>query len=157
MSPVHRVLNLAGVLLPFAGFLVAVALLWNTELVGATDLSLFAVLYLLTADFTFVNEAGLGLSLGAADYLTKPIDWSRLKRVLDHYRCGGQPEGPVLVVEDTSTTGSSVLTAVRAVRDAGATVVGVATVVDRDTGAREAIEARGLPYRHLLDLSDLGL
>ncbi len=63
----------------------------------------------------------------------------------------------VLVVEDTSTTGRSVLAAVRAVRDAGATVVGVATVVDRGTGAREAIEAEGAPYRSLLGLADLGL
>ena len=38
-----------------------------------------------------------------------------------------------------------------------ATVVGVATVVDRGTGAREAIEAEGAPYRSLLGLADLGL
>ncbi len=63
----------------------------------------------------------------------------------------------VLAVEDTSTTGGSVLTAVEALHEAGATVVGVATVVDRDTGAREAIEKEGLPYRYLLDLDDLGL
>jgi orotate phosphoribosyltransferase len=46
---------------------------------------------------------------------------------------------------------------VRAVREAGATVVGVATVVDRSTGAREAVEAEGAPYRALLGLADLGL
>jgi orotate phosphoribosyltransferase len=63
----------------------------------------------------------------------------------------------VFAVEDTSTTGGSVLTAVDALREAGADVVGVATVVDRDTGAREAVEAAGLPYRYLLDLADLGL
>jgi orotate phosphoribosyltransferase len=63
----------------------------------------------------------------------------------------------VLVVEDTSTTGNSALTAVRAVRDAGGHVVGVATVVDRATGAAEAIEAEGLPYRSALGLADLGL
>jgi orotate phosphoribosyltransferase len=63
----------------------------------------------------------------------------------------------VLAVEDTSTTGGSVLTAVAALREAGADVVGVVTVVDRNTGAREAIEAEGLPYRYLLDLADLGL
>ncbi|WP_344801005.1 orotate phosphoribosyltransferase [Actinokineospora diospyrosa] len=63
----------------------------------------------------------------------------------------------VLAVEDTSTTGGSVLTAVEALVEAGAVVVGVATVVDRDTGAREAIEAKGLPYRSLLGLADLGL
>jgi orotate phosphoribosyltransferase len=50
-----------------------------------------------------------------------------------------------------------VLTAVDALTEAGASVVGVATVVDRDTGAREAIEARGLRYRYLLGLADLGL
>jgi orotate phosphoribosyltransferase len=72
-------------------------------------------------------------------------------------------EGPdvkgrrVLAVEDTSTTGASVLTAVEALRANGATVVGVATVVDRGTGAREVIEESGLPYRYLLDLTDLGL
>jgi orotate phosphoribosyltransferase len=60
-------------------------------------------------------------------------------------------------VEDTSTTGNSALTAVRAVREASAEVVGVATVIDRDTGAREAIEAEGVPYRALLGLADLGL
>jgi len=41
--------------------------------------------------------------------------------------------------------------------EAGAHVVGVATVVDRDTGAKEAIQARGLAYRYLLDRADLGL
>ena len=72
-------------------------------------------------------------------------------------------EGPdvagrrVLAVEDTSTTGGSVLTAVEALRTEGAEIVGVATVVDRDTGAREAIQAAGLEYRSLLGLADLGL
>lgn len=62
-----------------------------------------------------------------------------------------------LVVEDTSTTGNSALTAVHAVREAGGEVVGVATVVDRATGAAEAIRAAGLPYRCVLGLADLGL
>jgi orotate phosphoribosyltransferase len=64
---------------------------------------------------------------------------------------------PVLVVEDTSTTGGSVKEALTAVREAGATVVGVAVVVDRETGAKEIIEAEGVPYRALLGLADLGL
>ena len=45
----------------------------------------------------------------------------------------------------------------RALEEAGATVVGVATVVDRATGAQEAIETEGVPYRALLGLADLGL
>ncbi|WP_043619590.1 orotate phosphoribosyltransferase [Nonomuraea candida] len=70
-------------------------------------------------------------------------------------------EGPevkgrrVLVVEDTSTTGSSPLTAVEALREAGAEVVAVATIVDR--GARERVEGEGLDYRTAYTLGDLGL
>ena len=72
-------------------------------------------------------------------------------------------EGPdvagrrVVAVEDTSTTGGSVMTAVEALREAGAEVVGVAVIVDRGTGARERIEAEGLPYLSVFELSDLGL
>ncbi|MDR0481929.1 MAG: orotate phosphoribosyltransferase [Cellulomonadaceae bacterium] len=74
-----------------------------------------------------------------------------------------QIEGPdisgrkVVVVEDTTTTGSSPITAVEAVRDAGAEVVAVATIVDRATGAREVIEALGVPYFPVFGLEDIGL
>ena len=74
-----------------------------------------------------------------------------------------QIEGPditgrrVLVVEDTSTTGGSPLAALAAVRAAGATPVGVATIADRDTGAAQKIEAEGVPYRFAYSLQDLGL
>ena len=70
-------------------------------------------------------------------------------------------EGPdvtgrrVLAVEDTSTTGGSVLQAIDALREAGAEVVGVAVVVDR--GAREAIDATGIPYVAAYERGDLGL
>ena len=70
-------------------------------------------------------------------------------------------EGPdvagrtVLVVEDVSTTGSSPLTAVEALQEAGAEVVAVAVIVDR--GARAAVEAAGLEYRAAYTLEDLGL
>ena len=69
-------------------------------------------------------------------------------------------EGPdvagrrVLAVEDTSTTGESVLTAVEALREAGADVVGVAVIVDR--GAEKAVRAAGLSYRSAFSLADLG-
>ena len=63
----------------------------------------------------------------------------------------------VLAVEDTSTTGASVLTAVEALREAGAEVIGVAAIVDRNTGAQEAVEAAGLPYRAAISTSELGL
>lgn len=70
-------------------------------------------------------------------------------------------EGPdvagrrVLAVEDTSTTGGSVLTAVEALREAGAEVVAVAVVVER--GAAPTIAEAGLPYFAAYSLEDLGL
>jgi orotate phosphoribosyltransferase len=70
-------------------------------------------------------------------------------------------EGPdvagrrVLAVEDTSTTGASVLTAVDALQEAGAQVVGVAVIVER--GARDRVAQRGLPFRAAYDMGDLGL
>lgn len=73
-------------------------------------------------------------------------------------------EGPsvegrrVLVVEDTTTTGSSPLEAVAAVREAGGEVVAVATIADRATGAGARIEDEaGVPYRFAYTLEDLGL
>ena len=70
-------------------------------------------------------------------------------------------EGPdvagrrVLAVEDTSTTGASVLAAVDALHEAGAEVVGVAVVVER--GARDRVTQRGLPFRAAYDMGELGL
>jgi orotate phosphoribosyltransferase len=70
-------------------------------------------------------------------------------------------EGPdvagrrVLAVEDTSTTGGSVLTAVEALREAGAEVVGTAVIVDR--GAGDAVRAAGLGFRSAYTLTDLDL
>lgn len=73
-------------------------------------------------------------------------------------------EGPsiqgrrVLVVEDTSTTGGSPLTAVEACREAGAEVVAVAVIADRSSGAGERIQAEAdVPYRYAYGLADLGL
>jgi orotate phosphoribosyltransferase len=70
-------------------------------------------------------------------------------------------EGPdvagrrVLAVEDTSTTGGSVLTAVEALTAENAVVVGVAVIVDR--GAGPAIVEAGYEYRAAYSLADLGL
>jgi orotate phosphoribosyltransferase len=84
------------------------------------------------------------------------------KEPKDHGR-GKQVEGPdlegkrVIVLEDTSTTGGSPLAAAAALERVGATVVAVATVVDRATGARQVIEDAGYEYRSAIGLADLGL
>jgi len=125
----------------------------------------------LTADWDYVAAGGLTLGAdpvacammhsAAADgvvldafVVRKATKTHGLQRRIEGIEVSGQQ---VLAVEDTSTTGGSVLTAVEALEAAGASVAGVATIVDRNTGAREAIEARGLRYRGLLGLDDLGL
>jgi orotate phosphoribosyltransferase len=122
----------------------------------------------MTADWSY--EAVGGLTLGAdpvaAAVLHAPgraVDAFIVRRAGKQHGLQRRIEGPdvtgrtVLAVEDTSTTGGSVLTAVEALREFGADVVGVASVVDRETGAREAVEAAGLPYRSVLGPADLGL
>jgi orotate phosphoribosyltransferase len=126
----------------------------------------------LTADWAY--EAVGGLTLGADPVAAailhaaaaeggRAVDSFVVRKETKQHGLQRRIEGPdvagrrVLVLEDTSTTGASVRTALHAVREAGADVIGVATVVDRDTGAREAIEAEGVPYRALLAPADLGL
>lgn len=125
----------------------------------------------LTGDWDYVAAGGLtlgadpvaGAMMHAAAAVGDVLDVFVVRKSAKEHGMRRRIEGievagqPVLVVEDTTTTGNSPLTAVDALAEAGAKVVGVATVVDRDTGAREVIEARGLPYRALLGLSDLGL
>lgn len=125
----------------------------------------------LTADWDYVAAGGLTLGadpvavamMHSAASDGEALDAFVVRKAAKDHGMQRRIEGAdvagarVLAVEDTSTTGGSVLTAVDALREAGADVVGVATVVDRDTGAREAVEAAGLPYRYLLDLADLGL
>ncbi|MFI9006875.1 orotate phosphoribosyltransferase [Actinosynnema sp. NPDC053489] len=125
----------------------------------------------LTADWDYVAAGGLTLGadpvacamMHAAAASGEVLDAFVVRKAAKQHGMQRQIEGievagqRVLAVEDTSTTGGSVLTAVEALRANGATVVGVATVVDRGTGAREVIEDAGLPYRYLLDLNDLGL
>ena len=52
---------------------------------------------------TIVDEKDMGYTLGAADYLTKPVDWQRLASILQKYRCR-HPPCSVLIVEDEAST-----------------------------------------------------
>jgi orotate phosphoribosyltransferase len=122
-----------------------------------------------TADLDF--DAVGGLTLGADPVAAAMLHAAAARgRRLDAFvvRKDGKAhglqrriEGPdvagrrVLAVEDTSTTGGSVLTAVQALREAGAHVVGVAVIVER--GAADAVAAAGLPYRTAYSTADLGL
>jgi len=123
----------------------------------------------LTEDLDF--DAVGGLTLGADPVATAMMHVAASKgRNLDSFvvrkaeKAHGlqrRIEGPdvkgrrVLAVEDTSTTGGSVMTAVEALKEAGAIVVGVAVIVER--GAAPLIAENGLEYLAAYQLSDLGL
>ncbi|MGJ5175577.1 orotate phosphoribosyltransferase [Bradyrhizobium oligotrophicum] len=55
----------------------------------------------------------------------------------------------IVVVEDVTTTGGSAMKAVETLREAGAEVALVFTMVDREEGAAETFAAAGLPFRAL--------
>jgi orotate phosphoribosyltransferase len=123
----------------------------------------------LTADLEF--DAVGGLTLGADPVATAMMhDAARngvqlnafvVRKSEKAHGLQRRIEGPsvtgkrVLAVEDTSTTGSSVLTAVDALSEDGAATIACAVIVDR--GARAAVEERGLEYRAAYSLADLGL
>jgi orotate phosphoribosyltransferase len=123
----------------------------------------------LTADWEFDAVGGLTLGadpvaaamLHAAAATGRRVDAFVVRKAEKAHGLQRRIEGPdvagrrVLAVEDTSTTGGSVLTAVNALREANAQVVGVAVIVDR--GAGDAVRAAGLDYRSAYSLADLGL
>jgi len=128
-----------------------------------------AVMLELTKDLDY--EAVGGLTLGADPVATAMMHVAAQQgRILDSFvvrkaeKAHGlqrRIEGPdvkgrrVLAVEDTSTTGGSVLTAVEALQEAGAIVVGIAVIVER--GAKPKIDEAGFEYRAAYQLADLGL
>ena len=123
----------------------------------------------LTNDLDF--DAVGGLTLGADPVATamlhaaaaqgRKLDAFVVRKAEKAHGLQRRIEGPdvkgrrVLAVEDTSTTGGSVLTAVDALREAGAEVVAVAVIVER--AAAPAVEAVGLKYLYVYNLPDLGL
>ena len=122
-----------------------------------------------TKDIEFDAVGGLtlgadpvaGAMLHAAAAQGRKLDAFIVRKSEKQHGLQRRVEGPdvagrkVLAVEDTSTTGGSVLTAVEALRAAGADVVAVAVVVER--GAAPTIAEAGLPYFAAYSLEDLGL
>src|SRR5579864_5499042 len=60
----------------------------------------------------------------------------------------------VVVIEDVTTTGGSAMKAVEALREVGAHVVLVLTMVDREEGANDTFAEAGLPFRSIYRASE---
>ncbi|MQA02116.1 MAG: orotate phosphoribosyltransferase [Streptosporangiales bacterium] len=141
----------------------------RTTLAGSSAPLVGRVMRELTADLDYQAVGGLTLGadpvgtamMHAAATAGEPLDAFVVRKAGKAHGLQRRIEGPdvagrrVLAVEDTSTTGGSVLTAVDALVEAGADVVGVAVIVERC--AKAAIEAQGLTYRYAYELADLGI
>ncbi|AOY55488.1 orotate phosphoribosyltransferase [Candidatus Rhodoluna planktonica] len=131
------------------------------------------MLDLLAAEGITEFDAVGGLTMGADPVATailhqaaargRQVDAFVVRKQAKAHGMGRQVEGPdvsgkkVVVVEDTSTTGGSPLTAAKALEEAGAIIVAVATVVDRATGADKVIGDAGYKYVSAVSLEDLDL
>ena len=122
---------------------------------------------------TQLPDAVAGMSVAADPVVTAiaiasfaagtPISALIVRSRAKEHGAGKQVEGPlqpgmrVAIVEDTVTTGGSVLRAAAAVTEAGGVVTGIWTLVDRLQGAAAAISAAGYAYQHIFTIEDLGV
>ncbi|WP_157248654.1 orotate phosphoribosyltransferase [Nonomuraea typhae] len=127
------------------------------------------VLLELTGDLDYDAVGGLTLGadpvaaamLHAAAAQGRTLDAFVVRKAQKVHGLQRRIEGPevkgrrVLALEDTSTTGGSVMTAVEALREEGAEVVAVVTIVERGAAPRLADE--GLEYRYAYTLGDFDL
>ena len=87
-----------------------------------------------------------------------PAFWVREKRkehgTMNKIEGGLQPNSRVVVVDDVTTKGTSVLRAVEAVKEINCEIMEVITLVDREAGAKKIIEQLGLKYSSIFKKSD---
>jgi orotate phosphoribosyltransferase len=116
-------------------------------------------------------NAVAGLAIGAdpivaaiatcAGSLGLHIDGFIVRKERKEHGAGRRIEGPwrdglrVAIVDDTLTTGASSLEAARAAEEEGASIEGVYALIDREQGAREAIEHAGYSFNAFFTAHEL--
>jgi orotate phosphoribosyltransferase len=91
----------------------------------------------------------------------KPLRAFTVRKQAKEHGTGKLIEGPfnsgdrVAIIEDVITTGRSALQAIDAVRSAGGEIAGVLSLVDREEGGREAIEASGVRVVSIVKASEI--
>jgi orotate phosphoribosyltransferase len=99
--------------------------------------------------------------LAAAASLETGLPFLIVRKEQKSYGTGKRIEGElkpgerVVVVEDVTTTGTSVLKAVKAIREAQGVCETVVVVVDRGEGAAKLLEENGIALRHLVTSREL--
>ena len=127
-----------------------------------------AMLEVIPADATAIGGLTMGadpVAFGVAAVAATRGRWLRSfsvrKEAKDHGVMGRlagaiEPGDRVVITEDTTTRGTSLMEAVEVVREFGATPVLVTLIVDRGDTCAALCEAAGVPYAPLLTAADLG-
>ena len=119
---------------------------WNVDAVGGLTLGADPIAYAISY---------------ASARTASPIRAFTVRKEAKAHGTGKLIEGPfeptdrVAVVEDVITTGASAARATEAVRAAGAQVMGILALVDREEGGREALEELGIPVVSLVTATDI--
>ena len=134
--------------------------------IGAGVLSMLADQPAITAvgGLTMGADPIVGATLAAAGIGGRPgLRGFLVRKEAKGHGTGQLVEGPlapgetVAIVDDVATTGGSSLKAVDAVEAFGCKVALIVVVLDRLEGAAEAFAARGLTFRSLATIRDLGV
>ena len=102
-----------------------------------------------------------GVPLATAVSLETDLPLVLIRKSEKDYGTGGRFVGDfkegsrILLLEDVTTSGGSVMDAIKAIRDAGAVVDRVITVVDRESGAEKGLADMGVKLVPLVRASDL--
>ena len=124
---------------------------WHVDAVGGLTLGADPVSYAISYASALRERDGGPPALRAFTVRKEAKQHGTGRLVEGPFRAGDR----VVVVEDVITTGGSALKAAGALRDAGAEVVGVLAVVDREEGGREALLGAGLDVRALARASEI--
>ncbi|MHB1905451.1 MAG: orotate phosphoribosyltransferase [Acidimicrobiales bacterium] len=126
------------------------------------------VLGTMPADATAIGGLTMGadglsfITAGVAASMGRDLRAFSVRKEVKDHGAGGRiagclaPGDLVVVTEDTVTRGTSLLEAVRVVREAGAVVVMVIALVDRGGTAAALCAAEGVEFRALFGAPDLG-
>ncbi len=92
-----------------------------------------------------------------------PLRGAIVRKAAKEHGTGNQVEGIIrardkaIIVDDTCTTGGSLLMAAKAVEKQGCSIAGIICVVDRGEGGRQEIEKAGYKFNSLLKVKNLKL
>ena len=109
---------------------------WSVDSVGGLTMGADPVSYAIA-----YASAQAGTPIRCFAVRKQAKDHGMAKRIEGSFRRGDR----VVVIEDSMTTGGSALNAAAAIRHEGGQVIGALTLVDREEGAREALQTEGIP------------